>query len=249
MRIGSYCREMTDPTPHVLIVDDDADIRRPLGKFLSLHGFRTSVAAGGREMDAVLSTAQVDLVVLDIMMPGEDGLSICRRLRERNLAPVILLTARGDQIDRIVGLEIGADDYVVKPFNPRELVARIRSVIRRAEMLPRRSRRAVGVARFDGWRFDLAKPEIVDPSGQPTSLTDGEHALLAAFVERAGVTLTREQLLDLTKGREAQPFDRSIDNQVSRLRRKLEIDPRNPKIVLTRWGGGYVFAAHIEWLA
>jgi two-component system, OmpR family, response regulator len=240
---------MTAPTPHILIVDDDPDIRRPLGRFLTQHDFRTSLAADGREMDVVLSAARVDLVVLDIMMPGEDGLSICRRLRDRDIAPVILLTARGDDVDRIVGLEIGADDYLPKPFNPRELVARIRSVIRRAEGLPRRTRRASGIARFDRWRFDLASQQVVDEEGQTTALTSGEHALLVAFVERSGVTLTREQLLDLTKGREAQPFDRSIDNQVSRLRRKLEVDSRSPRIVLTRWGGGYLFAADVEWLA
>lgn len=240
---------MTEPSRHILIVDDDPEIRKPLGTFLIQHGFRTSLAADGREMDAILSAGRVDLVVLDIMMPGEDGLSICRRLRDRDIAPVILLTARRDDIDRIVGLELGADDYLPKPFNPRELVARIKSVIRRAEMLPRRTRGASGVAKFDRWRFDLARQEIVGEDGEAMSLTSSEHALLAALIEHAGVTLTREQLLDLTKGREAQHFDRSIDNQVSRLRRKLEIDSRDPKIILTKWGGGYVFAVDIEWLA
>ncbi len=238
---------MSEPATHVLIVDDDPEIRRPLAQFLNQHGFRTSLAADGREMDAVLTGASIDLVVLDIRMPGEDGLSICRRLRARNAPPVILLTANGGEIDRIVGLEMGADDYLPKPFNPRELVARIKSVVRRAEMLPRRARGAKGIARFDRWRFDLAKQEIVGEHGQLVPLSSGEHALLAALVEHAGVTLTRDQLLDLTRGREAQLFDRSIDNQVSRLRRKLERDSRQPEIILTKWGGGYVFAAELEW--
>lgn len=240
---------MTEPSPHILIVDDDPEIRRPLGKLLAQHGFRASLAADAREMDVLLSGARVDLIVLDIMMPGEDGLSVCRRLRERGAAPVILLTARGDDIDRIVGLEMGADDYLPKPFNPRELMARIRSVIRRAEMLPRRTREARGVARFDRWRFDLARPELVGDDGSVTPLSSGEQALLTALIEHAGVTLSREQLLDLTKGRDAELFDRSIDNQVSRLRRKLERDTKNPKIILTKWGGGYLFSADIEWLA
>ena len=240
---------VTDPSPHILIVDDDPDIRRPLAKFLTQHGFRASIAADAREMDAILSGARVDLVVLDIMMPGEDGLSVCRRLRDRGAAPIILLTARGDDIDRIVGLEMGADDYLAKPFNPRELVARVRSVIRRAEMLPRRTRGARGLAQFDQWRFDLAQPELIGENGTVTPLSSGEQALLTALIEHAGVTLSREQLLDLTKGRDAELFDRSIDNQVSRLRRKVERDARNPKIILTKWGGGYVFSVDIEWLA
>jgi two-component system, OmpR family, response regulator len=238
---------MTAEQAHILVIDDDRDIRRPLAECLRRHGFRTSVAADGREMDRTLATAQVDLIVLDVMMPGEDGLSICRRLRETRDIPVILLTALAETTDRIVGLEIGADDYVTKPFDPRELVARVKSVLRRSRMLPRRRRHASGRVTFDRWRFDLARKELVDADDVVVRLSSGEHTLLVALVEHAGVTLSRDELLDLTRGREAQPFDRSIDNQVSRLRRKLEADPKNPRIILTKWGGGYVFAAALEW--
>ncbi|NRF67087.1 response regulator [Aquincola sp. S2] len=240
---------MTETRPHVLIVDDDPDIRRPLARFLEQHGFRTALAANGRELDAALGASHPDLIVLDVMMPGEDGLSICRRLRDRGGPPVLLLTARSDEIDRILGLELGADDYLPKPFNPRELVARVKAILRRAEALPRRRRQEAGVVRFDRWQFDLAQPELHGEDGETVALSSGEHALLVAFVVRAGLTLTRDQLLDLTRGREAQLFDRSIDNQVSRLRRKIEPDAQRPRLILTRWGSGYVFAAELTWLA
>jgi two-component system OmpR family response regulator len=232
---------------HILVIDDDRAIRKPLAEYLRRHGFRTSTAADGREMDRLLATARVDVIVLDIMMPGEDGLSICKRLQETFQTPIILLTALGESADRIVGLELGADDYVTKPFDPRELVARVKSVLRRSEMLPRRRRQSKGLVRFDRWRFDFSRREIVANDDVVVRLSSGEHLLLVSLIEHAGVTLTRDQLLDLTKGREAQLFDRSIDNQISRLRRKLEIDPRNPRIILTQWGGGYVFAAALEW--
>jgi two-component system, OmpR family, response regulator len=235
--------------PHVLIIDDDRDIRRPLAEYLRKHGFRTSVAADGKEMDRVLVAAHVDLIVLDIMMPGEDGLSICRRLQATSQIPVILLTARTESTDRIVGLELGADDYVTKPFDPRELVARIKSVLRRAQMLPRRRGHSKGQVKFDRWRFDFSRKEIVGIDDVVIRLSSGEHLLLVALIEHAGLTLSREQLLDLTKGREAQLFDRSIDNQISRLRRKLEADPRNPRIIVTQWGGGYAFVAEMEWVS
>jgi two-component system, OmpR family, response regulator len=184
--------------------------------------------------------------VLDIMLPGEDGLSICRRLNADARMPIILLTARTESTDRIVGLELGADDYVTKPFDPRELVARVKSVLRRSRMLPPRQRGSRGVVRFDQWTFDFSRKEVTGRDGVMVRLSSGEHALLVSLVEHAGLALTRDQLLDLTKGREAHLFDRSIDNQVSRLRRKLEADPRNPRIILTKWGGGYMFAAEIE---
>jgi two-component system OmpR family response regulator len=233
--------------PHILIIDDDRDIRRSLADYLQRHGFRTSVAADGREMDRTLAAAHIDLLVLDIMLPGEDGFSICRRLQESSQVPIILLTAVAESTDRIVGLELGADDYVTKPFNPRELLARIRSVIRRSQMLPRRLRRAQGLVKFDRWRFDFACKELKGPDDAAVKLSSGEHLLLVSFIEHAGVTLTRDQLLDLTKGRDAGVFDRSIDNQISRLRRKLERDPKNPRIIETQWGGGYLFTATVEW--
>jgi two-component system OmpR family response regulator len=240
---------MTNDNAHILVIDDDNDIRKPLAEYLRRRGFRTSVAAGGKDMDGVLATSSIDLVVLDVMMPGEDGFSICRRLQETTQIPVILLTALTENADRIVGLELGADDYVNKPFDPRELVARIRAVLRRSRMLPPRRQHAHGLVRFDRWRFDFSRKEIVGPDDVAVRLSSGEHLLLISFIEHAGVTLSRDQLLDLTRGRESQPFDRSIDNQVSRLRRKLEADPGVPQIILTEWGGGYVFAAELVWSA
>jgi two-component system, OmpR family, response regulator len=233
--------------PHILIVDDDRDIRKPLGEYFGRHGFRISVAADGREMERIIATSQIDLVVLDVMMPGEDGFRICKRLQESMGIPVILLTALAESTDRVVGLELGADDYVTKPFDPRELVARVRSVLRRVQMLPRRQRHARGTVKFDRWRFDFSRREVLREDSVAVRLSSGEHGLLVALIEHAGVTLRREQLLDLTRGRDAQQFERSIDLQISRLRRKLESDPRNPQIIQTKWGGGYVFAAQVEW--
>jgi two-component system OmpR family response regulator len=240
---------MTNDQAHILVVDDDRDIRSSLAEYLRLRGFRVSVAAGGKEMDRLLSTAKPDLIVLDIMLPGEDGLSICRRLQESAQVPIILLTALTESADRIVGLELGADDYVTKPFDPRELAARIRSVLRRSQMLPSKQRQSKGTVRFDRWRLDFARKELLRNDDVIVRLSSGEHLLLVSLIEHAGVALTREQLLDLTKGREAQVFDRSIDNQISRLRRKIEADPKNPRIVVTQWGGGYLFAAEVEWVS
>jgi len=237
---------MTNDNAHILVIDDDQEIRKPLAEYLRRRGFRTSIAGDGKEMDAVLATSSIDLVVLDVMMPGEDGFSICRRLQETTQVPVILLTALAEDADRIVGLELGADDYVNKPFNPRELVARIRSVLRRSRMLPRGRQHASGLVKFDRWRFDISRRELLGADDVVVRLSGGEHALLVAFIEHAGVTLSRDQLLDLTRGRESPPFDRSIDNQISRLRRKLEVDSGDPRIILTKWGGGYLFAAELE---
>ncbi len=240
---------MTDSKTHILIIDDDRDIRVPLAKYLGNNGLRCTLAADGKEMDEKLSGARVDLIVLDIMLPGEDGFSICRRLQEKMRVPIILLTALSEETDRIVGLELGADDYVTKPFNPRELLARIKSVLRRSHMLPPKQENARGAVEFDGWRFDFSQKEITGPDKVVLRLSSGEHLLLQSLIEHAGLTLTREQLLDLTKGRETQLFDRSVDNQISRLRRKLEKDPKNPRIILTEWGGGYQFAASLTWVA
>lgn len=240
---------MTSDQAHILLVDDDRDIRSSLAEYLRRRGFRTSVAANSKDADQVLATASPDLIVLDIMMPGEDGLTVCKRLQESRQIPIILLTALTDSADRIVGLELGADDYVTKPFDPRELVARVRSVLRRSQMLPRRQRQAKGLVRFARWRFDFAHKELLGDDDVAVRLSSGEHLLLVSLIEHAGVALTRDQLLDLTRGREAQVFDRSIDNQISRLRRKVEIDPRNPRIIVTQWGGGYLFAAEVEWVS
>jgi two-component system OmpR family response regulator len=235
-----------DPSPHILVVDDAADIRDPLAKYLTKNGFRASKANGGAEMRRVLKTNAIDLVVLDIMMPGEDGLSLCRMLRETTEIPVILLTALSEETDRVVGLEIGADDYVVKPFNPRELLARVRAVLRRAKAMPKPKASETKRLRFDRWMLDVPRRELLDADGVAVALSTAEYRLLSVFIERPRMVLSREQLLDLTSGRSIEPFERSIDNQVSRLRRKIEADPKNPAIIKTVWGGGYVFAANVE---
>jgi len=233
-------------TPHILVVDDHRDIRDLLARFLAKHGFRTSVAESAAAARKVLSAADVDLVVLDIMMPGEDGLSLTRFLRENTDIPVILLTAMGEETDRIVGLEIGADDYLAKPFNPRELLARIKAVLRRSQAPSGRQKRAKGRLAFDRWVLDLSRRELIDDKGVSVPLSSGEFRLLTVLVERPGMVLTRDQLLDLTRGRSAQPFDRSIDNQISRLRKKIERDPRSPELIKTAWGDGYSFAGEVK---
>jgi two-component system, OmpR family, response regulator len=225
----------------ILIVDDDREIRDLLSRYLAGHGYRVESAADGRDMDKQLALGVFDLIVLDIMLPGEDGLSLCRRLRERSDTPVIMLTALVEEADRIVGLEMGADDYLVKPFNPRELLARIRAVLRRAPDGPRTHSTGVGVLTFAGWSLDMARRQLTSSDGVLVPLTGGEFDLLAAFVEHPQRTLNRDFLLDLTRGRDAQPFDRSIDVQFSRLRRKIEADPRDPQIIKTVRSGGYIF--------
>lgn len=232
-------------TPHILVVDDDREIRDLVARFLRNHGCRVDAVGDGRAMFRTLETGRFDLLVLDLMMPGEDGLSICRRLRQTSNLPVIMLTAVGDEADRIVGLEMGADDYLAKPFSPRELLARIRAVLRRAAALQRPAENGPAVLAFDRWRLDLTKRELSDSKGTLMPLTAGEFDLLAALAEHPGRILTRDQLLDLTKGRDAIPFDRSIDVQISRLRRKIEDDPREPALIKTVRSGGYVFTPQV----
>lgn len=236
-----------DSTPHILVVDDHREIRDLLGKYLQKNGYRASLADSAASARRVIRDGAIDLVVLDIMMPGEDGLSLCRHLRESGNIPIIFLTARAEETDRIVGLEMGADDYLVKPFNPRELLARIKAVLRRAESLPQRGLPLGGKGLiFEDWTFDPDKRELTRRDGLLVPLSSSEHNILSAFLSHPGRTLTREHLLDLTQGRSAKAFDRSIDNHISRLRRKLEKDPKNPKIIKTVWGGGYAFTANIE---
>ncbi len=230
----------------ILIVDDDPDIRTLLADFIGRHGFEVDTARNGAAMHTALARGHFDLVVLDIMMPGEDGLSLCRTLRAQTQIPVIFLTAAAEETDRIVGLEMGADDYVVKPFAPRELLARVRAVLRRASGL-------VAVHRidpaerftFDGWQLIPGRRELYDARGTLVSLTAGEFDLLVALARNAGQVLSRDQLLDLTKGRSAAAFDRSVDVQLSRLRRKLEHDPAHPTLIKTVRGGGYLFAPSV----
>ncbi|MCC7167517.1 MAG: response regulator [Rhodospirillales bacterium] len=229
---------------HILVVDDDREIRDLLARFLAKHGLRVTTARDGVEMMKALETHRIDLVVLDLMLPGEGGLALCRKLRANSAIPVIMLTAMGEETDRIVGLEMGADDYMAKPFNPRELLARIKAVLRRAPA-------ATLDAPAKGYRFarfalDPGTRTLADETGQPIELTGGEFELLLAFVERPQRVLTRDQLLDLTRGREAGPFDRAIDIQVSRLRRKIETDPADPVLIKTVRGGGYMLAVKVE---
>jgi two-component system OmpR family response regulator len=237
---------VTESAPtRLLLVDDEAALREPLAEYLSRQGFVVAQAAGAAQARTLLRDETPDLVLLDIMMPGEDGLSLCRHLIETQQLPTILLTARGEATDRIVGLEIGADDYVVKPFEPRELVARIRSVLRRA---------AKGTApaaedelyRFESWTLDPVKRRLTDGEGALVSISSVEFRLLAAFLDHPRQVLDRDRLLDMVQGREAHLFDRAVDNQISRLRRKIEADSRNPTLIQTVWGGGYLLAADVR---
>jgi two-component system OmpR family response regulator len=231
--------------PHLLVVDDDREIRDLLAKFLTKNGYRVTTARDGPEMAKALAEWRIDLVVLDLMMPGEDGLTLCRKLRASSTLPVLMLTAKGEEVDRIVGLEVGADDYLPKPFNPRELLARIRAVLRRAGSGA--APRPAGAAyRFAGFALDPAARRLTGADGNEVTLTAGEYDLLLALVERAGRVLSRDQILDLTRGRAAGPFDRGVDIQVSRLRHKIEPNPAEPTLIKTVRGGGYVLAAPVE---
>lgn len=232
--------------PNLLIVDDERSIRDPLGDYLRKNGYRVTLAESALAARRLLTVHAFDLVVLDVMMPGEDGFSLCRHIREAAETPVILLTAKAEETDRIVGLELGADDYVVKPFSPRELLARIKAVLRRAHGLPPRQTLGDESYAFGAWVLKVGARELVDLDGVVTPLSTGEFNLLLALVARPNLVLTREQLLDLTQGRDAVLFDRSIDNQISRLRRKIEADPKDPKLIKTVWGGGYVFAGEVR---
>lgn len=237
-------------TPHVLIVDDHRDIRDALSRYLQDNGLKVTTAESAASARRVLGQREVDLIVLDIMMPGEDGLSLCRSVHELRRTPVILLSARTEELDRIVGLEVGADDYVTKPFSPRELLARIQAVLRRTNELPPGQRPRTGNRmRFGVWVLHGPERQLVGRDGVVVSLSSTEYALLATFLEHPNVVMTRDQLLDRIKGRGAdEVFDRSIDTQISRLRRKLEDDPRNPKMIKTVWGAGYLFAGTVEQL-
>ena len=234
--------------PHILLVDDARDIRDPLAAYLGKNGLRVTKAADAAEARQVLAAHAIDLILLDIMMPGEDGLSLAGFVRATTGIPVILLTAKAEETDRIVGLELGADDYVTKPFSPRELLARIKAVLRRTGEgggRPVHAPDAEAYA-FGPWVLRTGERELVGSDGVAVPLSTGEYNLLHALVTRPRQVLTRDQLLDLTQGREAAAFDRAIDNQVSRLRRKIEHDPKTPEIIKTVWGGGYTLAAEVK---
>jgi two-component system, OmpR family, response regulator len=232
--------------PHLLIVDDDKELCSLLSKFLSQHGYRVSVAHNGSEMTSILGASRVNLVILDLMLPGEDGLVLCRRLRATSTLPIIMLTAIGDEVDRIIGLEMGADDYLAKVPNPRELLARVRAVLRRAG--PPEARASADQKRileFAGWRLDVTHRQLFSAKNALVPLRAGEFDLLLAFAERPQRVLSRDQLLDLSRGRSANVFDRSIDVQISRLRRKIEPDPKEPTLIKTVRSGGYILAANV----
>lgn len=234
--------------PHILIVDDHREIRDLVSRALSKEGFRVSAAADGKAMRKVLADGRIDLILLDLMLPGEDGLSLCRSLRAESSIPIIMLTAKGEEIDRVIGLEMGADDYLAKPFGSRELVARIRAVLRRSQEKlagsnpDRRPKRY----HFDRWGLDTGARELLRDDGVTVPLSTGEYDLLLVLIERPQRVLSRDQLLDLARGRSAIGLDRSIDTQVSRLRKKLELDPTDPKIIKTVWGGGYMFTPAVN---
>ena len=235
-------------THHLLVVDDHREIRDLVSRFMSKHGFRVTTACNGKEMRKAIADNSIDLVVLDLMLPGEDGLTLCRDLRARSTVPVIMLTAMGEDTDRIIGLEMGADDYLSKPFNPRELLARTKAVIRRTHALPGEDQSSTPkIVRFEDWRFDVRKRQLQSRDGVIVPLSTGEFNLLLTFVQYPQRVLTRDQLLDFTHGRGAEAFDRAIDTQVSRLRRKIEPDSKHPAYIKTEWGGGYVFTPRVTY--
>jgi two-component system OmpR family response regulator len=238
-------------SPHILVVEDDPQISRLVARYLGSNECRVSVASDGREMDRVLGASRIDLIVLDLMLPGEDGLSLCRRLRTGSPVPIIILTAKAEDVDRILGLEMGADDYLAKPFNPRELLARIRAVLRRAAAATDATGggAAARVLSFQGFRLDRVLRELRSPQGARIAVTGAEFDLLLVMCERPGRVLSRDQLLDLTQGRTAGPFERSIDILISRLRRKIEGDPHHPELIKTVRSAGYLFTPGVESLA
>jgi two-component system OmpR family response regulator len=233
--------------PHILVVDDHREIRDAVTRYLEKNGMRASAARDAAEMDAHLKAGRFDLVVLDVMMPGEDGLSAARRLAAAGGPPVLMLSALGEDTDRIVGLEVGADDYLIKPFNPRELLARVKAILRRSERLePLAGRLGGRKLAFAGWVLDTDTRTLTHADGRDASLTTAEFKLLTALLERPRFVLSRDQLLDITSGRTADVFDRTIDNQVRRLRQKIEKDPSHPEIILTIRAGGYSLAADVR---
>jgi two-component system OmpR family response regulator len=231
----------------LLVIDDDREIRDLVSRLLTRHGYEVVTGRDGKEMDAALERSRFDLLVLDVMLPGRSGLELCRDLRARSAIPILMLTAMGDETDRVVGLEIGADDYIAKPFGPRELLARVRAMLRRSKLSaavaqPRNAKQL----RFAGWTLDIGRRRLETPDGVIVGLTTGEFELLVAFAEHPQRVLNRDQLLDLSRGRDAAPFDRSVDVQVSRVRRKLADDPRLPNMIVTVRGDGYMFTPEVE---
>lgn len=234
--------------PHILVVDDHREIRDLVSRALAKEGFRVSTAADGRAMQKVMADGRIDLILLDLMLPGEDGLSLCRAIRAESNVPIIMLTAKGEEVDRVIGLEMGADDYLSKPFGSRELIARIKAVLRRSQETLSKggSEHQPKSYHFERWILDTGARALLRDDGVTVPLSTGEYDLLIALVERPQRVLNRDQLLDLARGRSAAGLDRSIDTQVSRLRKKLEIDPGDPQLIKTVWGGGYMFTPAVS---
>ncbi|MFC5499426.1 response regulator [Caenimonas terrae] len=236
--------------PHILVIDDDPEIRALIEEYMGRNDMRVSSGASGRDLFDLLDREAIDLVLLDLKLPGEDGMQLARMLRERGSVPIVLLTGRSEEADRVMGLELGADDYVTKPFSPRELLARMRAVLRRYQVqatLPERdsARRAF---RFSGWELNLRTRRLTSPQGAPVDLSNGEFSLLAALCRSPRRILTREQLLSMSRLHEAEVYDRSVDVQVRRLRLKIEADSARPALILTERGAGYQLASEVETL-
>ncbi|HLW92514.1 MAG TPA: response regulator [Roseiarcus sp.] len=240
----------TEDAARILVVDDDPRIRQMLIRYFEQEGYRVSAAADGAAMRAQLKVASAEIILLDVVMPGEDGLTLAREIRAKSDVGIIMLTGRDEVLDRVVGLEVGADDYIAKPFHLREVLARVKSVLRRRGPAPRpatpQQTDGGGVIRFDGWSLDLDRRQLVSPKGQDVALTTGEFDLLAALANHPGRVLGRETLMDLTRGRSWEAFDRTVDAQIARLRKKIEGDPKNPALVKSVRGVGYVFTGKVD---
>ncbi len=237
---------MTD-SRHILIVDDDREIRTLLGDYLQKNGYRTTAVGDGKAMRRALEQSHVDLIVLDLMLPGEDGLKLTRELRAHSQIPILMLTALGEEIDRVVGLEVGADDYLSKPFSPRELVGRIKAILRRTAHMPRDpAQSTVNIYRFGDWKLDVTARSLTHADGSQHALSGAEFRLLSILLAHPTKVLSRSQLMELLRGRDIDPFDRSVDVRISRLRQVLRDDARSPKIIKTIYGEGYVMGVPVE---
>jgi DNA-binding response OmpR family regulator len=238
----------SSPLAHVLALDDDAAVRQMVAEYLGQNDIRVTAVGSGAELSAAMARDTVDLVILDLRLQGEDGMQIARKLREESAIPILMLTGRAEEADRVMGLELGADDYLTKPFSPRELLARIRALLRRARTQASVTDAIAKVRayRFNGWELNLGLRKLKSPKGEAVELTNGEFRVLTAFLSSPQRILTREQLLDLSRVHAAEVYDRSIDIQILRLRRKIEADPARPKFITTERGAGYVFAAPVD---
>lgn len=229
--------------PRLLIVDDDPDLRDLLSEYLSSQGMTVAAVGDGEAMNRILAEQPFDILILDLMLPGTDGLTLCRDLRSRSSMPILMLTARGDELDRIIGLEMGADDYLPKPFNPRELLARVRSILRRVE--ERRNNSNLRALKFADWRLELGAQHLVDGEGVVTPLSGGEFKLMQALAENPQRVMSRDQLMEAMNGKEAGPFDRTVDVMIGRLRKRLGDDAREPLLIKTIRSGGYMLACEV----